>query len=290
MKKAKAGQRGAILGLVLIFMIVVTILGYGLMHLSGLNAVEVVKAIDSSEAFCISDAGLTKGIDALPVSIHTDIAGLLGEGNYDVDIDPLGYSRWNIVSVGTVNAGMINEKQKTIHAIIGPIPAAITAEGDITVSGNAEVIGRKEPYVVFDFQEIFGMSKADVKVIADYDYTNPPNNKMPVEGITWITQPSGAFMVTQPSWNGRGLLVVDGNFRMTGGTFSGVLWVTGTLDIAAGNPTINGSIFAECGITVSTDITGTARINYDADAIDDAFEDFPTGTPFGQKVIFWEET
>jgi cytoskeletal protein CcmA (bactofilin family) len=113
---------------------------------------------------------------------------------------------------------------------------------------------------------------------ATYKYTNPPNNKMPVEKITWI---SNGFEITQDGWVGGGIMIVNGDLKITGGTFDGVIWVIGKLSIS-GNPVINGSIFVEGEATVDTTITGTAKISFDPSAIDGAFSNLST-------VLSWQE-
>ena len=160
--------------------------------------------------------------------------------------------------------------------------AAITANGYIDVGGNADVestIPNVNP--ALDFEDFFGITKAEMRAIADivynHDMVDPPNNPGGISDVTYVsfTNPNGILKVTQSSWSGSGLLVVDGNCSITGGYFSGVLWVTGNLFIR-GNDGFEGAIYNEGinssgGSTLEVDVLGTSIIHYNPASIDSAF-------------------
>ena len=112
---------------------------------------------------------------------------------------------------------------------------------------------------------------------------------MPVEHITWINEDNEFKITKTGGWMGSGIMVIDGDLDISGGTFDGVIWVTGKLSIS-GNPVINGSIFVEGEATVDTTVTGTAVISFDQSAIDDAFSNLST-FPVSPKpaVLSWQE-
>ena len=153
--------------------------------------------------------------------------------------------------------------------------AAIVANGAIDVTGNAVVNGELLPDVnpLLDFEEFFGMTKAEMRAIADNDLVNPHNNPSGVTGITYVTFTGsypGTLKVTKSSWSGSGILVVDGDANFTGGSFSGVMWIVGRLRIN-GNDGFNGAIYVEGlgpgGEILPVPVLGTCVISYDEAAI-----------------------
>ena len=167
---------------------------------------------------------------------------------------------------------------------------AIEAGGDVDVSGTAtidgDVVAESGSFENPDeyFEAIFGVTKDEMRGRAQsppnryYDYAISNNI---VENITWVDGAPDQSQVTSNTWAGSGIWVVNGNLKITGGTFEGILWVTGSLEIAAGNPVINGAVFVESTMTVG--ILGNLTLTHDTDAITEAF-----GTG-GVVVISWKE-
>jgi hypothetical protein len=205
-------------------------------------------------------------------------SGTLGNGEYDVTITPVSgfLYRWTIESVGSVN--IVTRRIRVVVAVSPDVTTAMMLSGGLVVKGNADVNGVVGEYTTPRFEDVFGVTKEEMQDNATYKYTDPPNNKMPVEKITWI---SNGFEITQDGWVGGGIMIVNGDLKITGGTFDGVIWVIGKLSIS-GNPVINGSIFVEGEATVDTAITGTAKISFDPSAIDGAFSNLST-------VLSWQE-
>lgn len=272
-KKGTTKNSGAILALVVIILVVVNVLGIGLLSQSAMNAIEVVKKVQSNQAFWIAEGGLGMAISNLPDT--NPFSGTLGNGEYDVTITPVsGFSyRWTIESVGSVN--IATRRIRAVVVVRPDVTTAMMVSGNLDVRGNP-VVGPNEPGTTPCFEDVFGVTKEEMQDNATYEYTNPPNNQMPVEKITWI---NNQFQITQDGWVGSGIMIVDGDLKIAGGTFDGVIWVIGKLDIS-GNTVVNGSIFVEGNATV--DVTGTAEISFDQSAIDAAFSNSST-------VLSWQE-
>ena len=153
--------------------------------------------------------------------------------------------------------------------------AAITANGEINQGGNATINGGTLPNLnpPLDFEEFFGMTKAQMRAIADNDLVDPNNNQSGVTGVTYVTFTGaypGTFRVTKTSWNGTGILVVDGDAEFTGGSFTGVMWIVGRLRVN-GNNGFHGAIYVEGigsgGEIQAVPILGNCSITYDEAAV-----------------------
>ncbi len=164
---------------------------------------------------------------------------------------------------------------------------AMYANGDITVTGSAVVDGNlftnSNPRL--DFEELFGMTKAEMEAIADTVLVNPGPNPSGVEGITWV---NGNMQVTSTGWAGDGILVVDGNAHFTGGTFSGIMWITGNL-VINGNNGFFGAVYIEGGLMLEdiedVNVLGDCLIQYDVQAIIDAFADVSLVLEYEIKIF-----
>jgi len=348
-------QKGAILGVVLIFVFISTLVGYGLLQLSGSNKVESVKVDQSSQAFWLAEAGIPHAQSQL-FQDWDDRAALesisVGQGTYSVffyDTDtgglPLPENKLRIRSTGT-SSGISRTVEIILSGLEHEIPVnAMECEGNVDVTGSAEINGdilqgintaissvasigdtsiqiddttgldagdwvvievgtaqeetcqisavegatssiTLEEGLLFDhvagvsvdrklvFEDVFGVSKEDLKLVAQNDYPDtyyetPFNNDLASE-ITWINTPGDESQVTSSGWSGSGILIVENDLKMTGGTFTGVIWVMGELNMITGNPLINGAIFIESGATGEAKVAGNAEINYDEAAVQNA--------------------
>lgn len=255
------------------------------------------KERDAIQALWLAEAGLDRAIAELP---NTPLSGTLGTGlAYSTQTTALTASRYLITSTGGVPSTAVSPDNaiRKISAVIekpvslagpGNVTSAITASGDIEVRGNAQVNGTiDEENMVFNFEDVFGISKEAMKSGATHNYIDPENNITPVDHATWVDINSLTEMkITTSSWSGNGILVVNGDLNITGGTFSGVIWVIGTLRVS-GNPIIDGAIFVESGAEVDTTLTGNPIISYDSGAISDSFSFIPSSqAPY---LINWKE-
>lgn len=283
-KTGTTNKSGVILVLVVIVLVVVNILGIGLLSQSAVNTIEVVKGVKSTQAFWIAEGGLGMAISDLPDT--NPFSGTLGNGKYDVTITPVSAYRWTIESVGSVNT-----VTRRIRVAVGPddITTAMMVSGELDIKGNAVVNGDVLENTTPNFEDVFGVTKKEMQDNATYKYTNPPNNKMPVQKVTWINEDHKFEITKTGNWVGSGIMIVNGSLDMTGGTFDGVIWVIGELSIS-GNPVINGSIFVEGKATVDTTVTGTAVVSFNQSAIDAAFSNFSTfPVPPKPAVLSWQE-
>ncbi len=278
-KTGTTNKSGAILALVVIVLVIVNTLGVGLLSQSAMNAIEVVKKVQSNQAFWVAEGGLGMAISNLPDT--NSLGGTLGNGEYDVNstLVPEFLNRWTIESVGSVN--IATRRIRAVVVVTTEVTTAIMVSGDLSVLGAAvDINGVVAPNTPPYFEDIFGVTKEEMQDYATYEYTNPPNNETPVEQITWVNE-DGEFQITEDVWVGNGIMVIDGDLRITGGRFNGIIWVIGELYIG-GNAEINGSIFVEGEVTEDTTIAGTAKIFFDQSAIDGAFSNL-------NNVLLWEE-
>jgi len=169
------------------------------------------------------------------------------------------------------------------------ITSAISSSGTITVSGSADVNGEIVENGCPEFEDVFGTTKDALKNNANNYYVDPANNVTPIENVTWaecIVQTG--FHITDNNYVGNGILVVNGDFTMTGGTFNGIIWVVGNL-VISGNPTINGAIFVESDIEIAGDaevtLTGNCEVNFTEGAVGDAILTLPTALSF--NILKW---
>jgi len=197
--------------------------------------------------------------------------------------------------------GMFAGKRATIELvtrkyIFGPgIPAAITAAGDVTVSGNGsvgvgepgdaiannvaiqsagtitqsgsgEITGDTRPGRTFpDFEAVFGMSQAQLRQIAQARGTDltsdPPSGPSTYGQVYWVT---GDVLLTGGGPSGWVLgspsqpvvLVVDGDLTLNSVTIYGLIYVKGAFR-NQGSSFIRGAIMVEG--TAETDILGTGK-------------------------------
>jgi len=255
------------------------------------------KERDTVQALWLAEAGADRAIAEFP---NTPLSGTLGIGAYSTQTTQLTSTRYLINSTGGVpgtNLADPNNAIRKISAIVerplnpassGDITSAITASGDVEVKGNATVNGTiDEENGVFNFEDVFGISKEAMESGATHHYTDPANNITPVDHVTWVDINSLTEMkITTSGWSGTGILVVDGNLNITGGHFSGIIWVIGLLKVS-GNPIIDGAIFVESGAEFDTTITGSPTISFDSNVVSDVFSFIPsTSAPY---IISWKE-
>lgn len=254
------------------------------------------KERDAVQALWLAEAGVDRAIIELP---NTPLSATFGTGVYSTQTTALTSSRYLINSTGGVpgiNTADPNNAIRKVSAVVerplnpaspGDITSAITASGDVEVRGSAVVNGTVDEEAVFNFEDVFGISKEAMRSGATHYYIDPPNNITPVDHATWVDIDSTTEMnITTTGWSGNGILVVDGDLTITGGHFSGIIWVIGTLRVS-GNPVIDGAIFVESGEEGDTTITGNSTISFDASAVSDAFGFIPSIS--APHIIGWKE-
>jgi cytoskeletal protein CcmA (bactofilin family) len=253
------------------------------------------KERDGIQALWLAESGVDRAMTELP---NTPLSGPLGTGAYSTQTTALGSGKYLINSTGGVPATAVNPNNyiRKISAIVeqpmnpanpGNVTAAITANGNVVVKGSAKVTGEVDQNAIFGFEDIFGISKEAMKNKATHKYTDPANNITPVDQTTWVDINSITEMkISNSGWSGSGILVVDGNLVITGGHFSGIIWVIGTLRVS-GNPVIDGAIYVESGAEFDTTVTGNPTVSFDSSAVSTAFGFIPSSeAPY---ITSWKE-
>jgi hypothetical protein len=163
---------------------------------------------------------------------------------------------------------------------------AITTGGTVTIGGSASVIGPIAEHTDLDFQTVFGVTKEEVKAGAHNVYIDPENNFNPVDNVTWVEQVNdNQVLISLSNWRGSGIMIVEGNIKISGGRFSGILWVHGELDMSVGNARIEGAIVIEG--SDDTFVLGTADIAYDAALANQSFELLSNSGNF--TILSWHD-
>jgi len=316
-------RKGLAFVIVLAFILILVIAATTFIALSGTEIRMTRRQHDSSTAFYIAEGGFERArydlqedddwidgdINGVNIPIGGDIANfyLL---DYD-QIDPairtlLGgeFTVWlkNVTGeddeIWVKSQGVYNDSIRTVRAKVkssrrfaspSGVTSAIESEGEVEVKGSAEVNGNIEEWADLSFEDVFGVDKAEMEQIAqtyypDTYYTTPFNNDS-AQGVTWIKPNATDPQITLDGWNGIGILIVEDDLKITGGTFYGVIWVIGSLRID-GNPVINGGIFVESGATIATGVIGNPTVNFDSEAVEDAFYRL---TSLPSMIESWQE-
>jgi len=297
-----SSETGVILPMVIILALALTITGLAFLNAGVIENSLVRREISKSRAFYLAEAGVEHarvklGQDWEGWEAHNPISATLGAGAYNATIyydTALPSTKRRVRSTGTVG-----EISKTVEVILrkpatgGGITSALTAGGNIIVAGSADIWPEpteEDQNVDFSglFEEIFGTTKDEMKAIAQNSpnryYDSAIKNEI-VENITWVDGGGVESEITTNTWTGSGIWIVNGDLKITGGTFDGILWVIGSLYLGAGNPVIRGSVFVECSTEVDTTVTGNVTLQLNQGAIDDALGNLGIGV----IVESWQE-
>ena len=293
-------SKGMMLLLVLSVVAVLAVATASIIMVSNSDLTMQSRQDESTKAFYVAEAGVAKARTQLNTD-WTDLSTIsssVGGGTCQVVISssdagggPLPAGQLRMRSRGAV-AGIERTVDVVAEGIEPADPSgiddAVETNGALTIQGNAAITGGVEEFAGLNFAVTFGITKAQMEAVAragwgiayDEVFLNDETDI-----VTWIESPAKESQVTDNGWVGGGIFVVQGDFKITGGVFNGVLWVEGAL-IISGNPEINGAVFVEGGATVDTTVTGTADITFDADVVADAFEELGNIPPF---IISWQE-
>ncbi len=322
-RNKKVGRKGLAFVIVLACILILAIAATTFIVLSGTETRMVRRQYNSTTAFYIAEGGFERARYDLEEDddwMDGDINGVSGPIGGDTanfylldygQIDPaiktsLGgeFTVWLMNVTGEddeiwiKSQGVYNNSVRTIQARVKSprrfaspdgVTSAIESEGEVEIHGSVEINGNIEEYADLSFEDIFGVDKAEMEQItqtyysATY-YTTPFNNDS-AQGVTWIKPNETDPQITQDGWSGSGILIVEDDLKITGGTFDGVIWVVGTLRMD-GNPVINGGIFVECGARLETTLIGNPTVNFDSEAIEDAFYML---TSLPSMIEFWQE-
>ena len=296
----------------LLVLMVLFIIG-GSFYMQSINEANLIRRnVHSIRAFWAAETGVAESLRRLrdcAVGGECTVTGITdySEDNYQYDASTshLGGSHYRVDSTGS--GGGLTENVSTVVRIRdidpGNIPYAIETQGDINVKGSAEIDPPDSQYPNSPnwrdyadnpdyedyFHYIFGFTKEEVKSLATHIYTDPSNDSdiLPCEGVVWVELiEKDKLSISSGTWQGSGILIVEGDLNITGGNFDGIIYAMGQCSVPAGNPIVNGAVFVENEPTDITDLRGNLTLNYDPDAIEDALNNLKFTAP--HRMAWWQ--
>lgn len=81
MRKYLTNEKGSMLAMALIFLLIFTLMGFGLINLSAVDAIEVVHVDRSIQAFWVAEAGLSRALYSLRMDFVNDLDPSLADGD-----------------------------------------------------------------------------------------------------------------------------------------------------------------------------------------------------------------
>lgn len=298
-------KRGIALILALLVSTVLFIL-LGAFFLRSINENNLVRRnVNSTRAFWLAEAGVAEATRRLPNtgSFSGDLESnpdyqWTATSAYWTSSGP-GVDIYRINSKGTVAlGGSIDRNLEAFVSVTPPQPSgfdlAIQVNGGLKLYGSYD-INPDDSYKTdakLSFTDKFDLSSERIKNIAIEQgtyYVNPASPLQNLNGITWIdiVAPTTKLKIPKTGWSGSGILIVNGDTDIEGGTFNGIIWVIGELTIT-GNGTINGAVLSECEETVVTDIGGNPTINYNWTAVGSALN--LLNAHASRTIVSWRET
>ena len=284
-------EKGIALVIVLGLLLLLVIAAVSFM-LTSLSEIKMVRGQNrSTKAFYLAEAGIGQARIQLDQdwSNRSAISSTpLGDGNYSAIIyttDSGGVAlpadKLRVKATGNVNgtSRAVEVVLEFVGGGISGITHAITSQGTLNIGGSAEngitptgsYSGGEE---TLTFQSVFGITKAEMEQLAlDYfpdTHYNTAIHDDPVTGLTWVNGGVNLSQLTSGSWSGDGILIVNGDLNISGGTFEGIIWVAGNMNMMTGSPEITGALFVECDSTSTTSILGNPTITFSTTAIDEA--------------------
>lgn len=287
-----ADRKGSVLVFGLLVVVFLAVISTGYFFSTINDAMMTQRHVMSMRAFWGAEAAVAQGIKSLPAST----SGTLSDGvSFQSSTTHMGDNYYQVSAVGTCTSGG-HTLSRTINAVVSTIildPAkfqyAIETTVKLIVKGSVEIspAGSEKEYATINFNDLFSMSKEDVKAFATV-YTAIPSA---MSGVVWLEPPAAA----SPSfeWDltsnlvGSGILVVEGDIHIAGTVnWDGIIYVMGKLRMS-GTPIVNGTVLAESGITVDdTTMTGNVSLNYSLDKITAALNLLSYASA---KVVSWKE-
>ncbi|MCF7793378.1 MAG: hypothetical protein K9N09_06465 [Candidatus Cloacimonetes bacterium] len=148
-----------------------------------------------------------------------------------------------------------------IHLDTGSAIGAFNCSKEVTMKGNAEIVGDLNENITMNFVSTFEHTMAEMKAMADHYYKNPKTSISPITGITYVELTGNKSLHMSGNWSGDGILIVDGNFKDTGqADFDGVMWVEGGSFQMSGQSDVEGAIFVNTTDTVK--LSGNSYVEY----------------------------
>ena len=288
-------RRGVALIFGLLVIMVLSILAASF-YFKSINADKLTRRyVESSRAFWLAEAGIAEALSNLPA---TTASGYIGNPSYTYSAQvtqvPGTTNYYTISSTGSVALQGNQSIDRSLSVIIrtgivnpAKFQYAIGTTTNLVVKGSVEINPSDsfQENLTLDFADLFGISKADMKLNAAAVYT-PETFPSSVSGITWVDVPTGSTLTIAGELIGSGILVINGDVHFSGTVeFSGTIYAIGKLTMT-GNVTTTGSVLAESSTTVDTILTGNVTLNYDPTEIAGAlsFVQF-----LNKNIVCWQE-
>lgn len=300
-------KRGVALLLGLIVILVLSILAAALYSRSISEHNLVRRHVSSTQALWLAEKGAAEAIAQLPTvsslgnssfEYNTSTASVYVDGNS---------TTYRILSTGraitegdSVERGIENYVQYAPYQVNDDFNYSIEVNGPLRLQGSYEILpdDHEDSYYYKESADVsfasrFGFSSEELKNLAisqGHYYEDPasPLSSLPNQ-ITWIkiTDPDGQLTIPSTGWSGSGILVVEGETKIEGGTFDGILWVIGELTIT-GNAHLSGTIVSECTVDVTTQVAGNPVLEWNNTKINSALgllSPFADRTPLSWREI-----
>jgi len=276
-------------GVILIFSLFVVLVLSGLLGAFYFQSISenqlATRYADSTRAFWLAEAGIAKVKDNLGIA---GASGNIDSTNYTYNVPTptqIGATEYYTVnSTGRVASPSGRVVTRTVSVTMQLIPpdASKLQYGIETTSTNmsyqdknivnTEYPGQKaKAGSILTFSDLFGVSKSTLEALATH--LTDPSTTINASGVTWVDVTGSLLEIEH--LNGSGVLVIEGDFKLTGsGSFDGILYVIGSLTIR-GNPLINGTVFVESAADVNdpVDLQGSpGQIVYKNQAVADVFQ------------------
>jgi len=282
-------DKGSILAITLAFALVFTMFGLSTIYLSGLQGETTEKEIGNNQAFWLAEAGIQQAFWNLPAKLGPFSDALIS-GTFTSQSTAVTPVRWTIDSTGSV----YTQNRKVRVEVGANVLKAITTTGTLRAPGgegpdnHVFPNGSYEENATFTFESIFKVSEATLKGLATLVSDKKADQNNVIDGITWF---QGNLKITNMGgWKRKGILVVEGNLTMEGGTYDGIIWVKGSAKMINGKDLVNGAVFVADDSKGQTTINGNCAINFKPAAIDEAFGYFGNGYPQTvHNIISWQE-
>jgi hypothetical protein len=190
-------RQGAVLGLVLVVVLVVTTLGSGMIALSGANAVEVSKAIGAAESFWVAEAGMgfakaitlksRKPLPQIGSFSSGELSRSFGNRSFTITVSALGgydntnmrIQRYIITSTAVSPSGIARQvameaRLDTFACYLHASKYERTADGTLAYFGGSDVLDGT--VYVNDTLNVYGTPRFLSKTISaqsDVNYLSP---------------------------------------------------------------------------------------------------------------------
>lgn len=174
-----------------------------------------------------------------------------------------------------------------LHVDQGSSLGAFNCSKEVTLKGNAEIVGDLNENMTMDFVATFGYTMAEMKAMADHYYKNPSTSISPITGITYVELTGNKSLHMSGNWTGDGILIVDGNFKDTGkADFDGVIWVEGGSFQMTGQSDVEGAIFVDTTDTVK--LSGNSYVEYNETIVSNLIT-IPSGSSSNAiEILSWD--